>query len=152
MVKKMTITFAVLAMVGSLSFAQNKNVVNEKWIMPSDQNQVVHSNGNYNSAAVVPGEELFTTEYDYMQNNAIDNMVDLFDLDADGVLDPLMTGMQRFSTGTQRTVRFAYKAFGALDNFSAFDETVGTSGNDTYGWGNMQVCVGGALDGNVPYV
>lgn len=149
MVKKLTISLIVLAMVGSLSFAQNNNLVKEKWVMPSDQNAVVHSSGNYNSPAVTPGEELFKTEYDYMQNNAIDNMVDLFDLDGDGVLDPLMTGMQRFSTGTQRTVRFAYSAFGATDNFSAFDETNVTSGSNTYGWGNMQVCVGGALDGSV---
>jgi len=149
MVRKMTITLFALAMVGSLAFAQSRNVVNERWVMPSNQNAVVHSSSNYESAAVTPGTELFKTEYDYMQNNTIDNMVELFDLDGDGFMDPLMTGMQRFSTGAQRTVRFAYVAFGATDNFSAFDETNVTSGSDTYGWGNMQLCVGGNLDGNV---
>ncbi len=148
MVKKMTITFVVLAMVGSLSFAQSRNVVNERWVMPSNSNPVIYSNGNHDSKAVAPGQELFKTEYDYMQNNAIDNMMALYDLDADGDLDPLMTGMQRFNAGA-RQQRFAYIAFGAApDNFSAFDETVGTSGSGTYGFGNMQVCVGGDLDGN----
>jgi hypothetical protein len=42
-----------------------------------------------------------------------------------------------------------YIAYGSPPfSFSAFDTTNATSGNNTYGWGNIQVCVGGAWDGN----
>jgi len=149
MVKKMTISLFVFALMCTLSFAQNKNVVVEKMVLPSDQNTSVISQQQYDSPALTPGTELFKTDYDYMQNNAIDAMVDLADIDGDGELDPMMTAMQRFDAG-QRTQRFAYISFGGLvDHFSAFDETDVTSGSSTYGWGNMQYCVGGPLDGNV---
>jgi hypothetical protein len=150
----MKIKISILIFISAILFgnllAQNKTVQKVKMERPAvDQIQPSVTQSNYNSAAINPGQELFRTEYDYMCNNAIDNMIDLYDLDGDGVLDPLMTGMQRFSTGTQRTVRFAYVAFGAPpDNFSAFDTINATSGSSTYGWGNIQVCVGGAWDGN----
>jgi hypothetical protein len=147
MVKNMTISIFVLAFA-CLTFAQNKNVIKENWVLPSDNNPAVISQEKYNSPALAPGQELFKTDYDYMQNNAIAPMITLADLDGDGALDPMMTAMARQNAGT-RTVRFAYIAFGAApDNFSAFDETIGTSGSATYGWGNMQYCEGGTLDGN----
>ncbi|HSW55817.1 MAG TPA: T9SS type A sorting domain-containing protein [Ignavibacteriaceae bacterium] len=148
MVKNMTISIFVFALV-SLTFAQNKNVIKENWVLPSESNPAVISQEKYNSPALAPGQELFKTDYDYMQNNAVGPMIALADLDGVGGLDPMMTAMARQNAGT-RTVRFAYIAFGAApDNFSAFDETAGTSGSAAYGWGNMQYCEGGTLDGNV---
>jgi len=148
MVKKMTISIFVLAIVSSLSFAQNKNLVKENWVLPSDNNPAVISQEKYNSPAITPGQALFNTDYDYMTNNSVGPMIATIDLDGDGALDPIMTAMARQNAGT-RTVRFAYIAFGAPpDNFSAFDETAGTSGSGAYGWGNMQICSGGTLDGN----
>lgn len=148
MVRKMTISIFVLALVFSTAFAQNKNIVKERWIKPSDQSQVGFSQNGYNSPAVTPGQELFKTDYDYMTNNSVGPMIALVDLDGDGALDPIMTAMARQNAGT-RQVRFSYIAFGApADNFSAFDETAGTSGSPAYGWGTVQVCTGGSFDGN----
>jgi len=149
MLKKKTISVFIFALACSLTIAQDKNLVKENWVLPSDQNQAVISQDEYNSPALTPGQELFKTGYDYMTNNAMSPMIDLYDIDGDGILDPLMTGMQRFPDAAgQRTQRFAYIAFGAPpDNFSAFDETNGTSGSNTYGWGTVQACVGGPLDG-----
>lgn len=148
MVRKMTISIFVLALVSTLAFAQNKNLVKENWVLPSDNNPAVISQEKYDSPAITPGQELFKTDYDYMQNNAIGPMVALKDLDGDGTLDPIMTAMARQNAGT-RSVRVAYIAFGAPpDNFSGFDETTVTSGSATYGWGTIQICEGGPLDGN----
>ena len=147
---KISILIFIAAILFGNLLAQNKSVLKVQMERPDiDQLSPRLFKSTHKSEAINPGQELFRTEYDFMCINAIDNMIELFDLDGDGVLDPLMTGMQRFSTGTQRTVRFAYTAFGAPpDNFSAFDTTNATSGSSTYGWGNIQVCVGGAWDGN----
>jgi len=147
---KIFIAIFIAATLFSNILAQNKTVLKVWMEKPADEHfKSSVTNPTHKSVAVNPGQELFKTEYDYMCNNAIDNMIDLYDLDGDGNLDPLMTGMQRFSTGTQRTVRFAYTAFGYPPvSFSAFDTTNATSGSNTYGWGNIQVCVGGDWDGN----
>ncbi len=151
MIKKFPVLLIAMALISSLAFAQNRNVVVEKMTVLSNQNQVVVSQQGYNSPALVPGTELFTTGYDYMCNNAIGPMLELFDLDGDGTLDPMMVGMQRMPDAAgQRTTRFSYISFGGLeDDFSAFDETAATSGSDSYGWGTLQYCDGGPLDGNV---
>ena len=133
---------------GNPAVPQSNKLVIEKMKIPDHQSMKVYSNEKYNSSAINPGEELFNTDYDYMCTNSIGPMIALVDLDGDGVLDPIMTGMARQNIG-QRTVRFAYTAFGYPPvSFSAFDTTNATSGSNTYGWGNLQVCVGGAWDGN----
>jgi len=130
------------------SIAQSNKLVIEKMKIPDHQSMKVYSNEKYNSPAISPGEEIFNTEYDYMCNNAIGPLIDLVDLDGDGSLDPIMTQMQRLSFHPNRSQQFAYNAFGLVNHFNAFDPTNGTSGSSTYGWGSIQLCVGGNWDGN----
>jgi hypothetical protein len=146
---KISITIIVAAALFGNLLAQNKSVLKVQMERPDiDQLSPRLSKSTHKSEAINPGQELFKTDYDYMCNNSIGPMIALVDLDGDGALDPIMTGMARQNVG-QRTVRFAYIAYGsAPENFSAFDTTNATSGNNTYGWGNIQVCVGGAWDGN----
>ena len=131
------------------SIAQSNKLVIEKMKIPDANAPQIHSNENYNSPAMSPGEEIFNTNNDYMCNNAIGSQIDLVDLDGDGVLDPIITQMQRLSSFPNRSQRFAYQAFGApIVHFNAFDSTSATSGSATYGFGSIQLCVGGDWDGN----
>jgi hypothetical protein len=130
------------------SIPQSNKLVIEKMQIPDHQSMKVYSNEKYNSSAINPGEELFNTKYDYMCNSAIGTQIDLFDLDSDGTLDPIMTQMQLLSIPPYRSQQFAYNAFGLVNNFNAFDPTNGTSGSSSYGGGSIQLCVGGNWDGN----
>ncbi len=141
---KYKFTFPIFLLIFSLTItiAQTDNLVKEKMKIPDDKSAVIHSNEKYNSLALTPGEELFNSEVDYMCNNAIGPQIDLVDLDGDGVLDPIMTQLQRLSSFPNRSQQFAYKAFGAPPvHFNAFDST-------GYGYGSIQLCVGGDFDGN----
>jgi hypothetical protein len=76
---------------------------------------------------------------------SIPKMIALADIDGDGTLNPFFTAMERdLAVNSNRRVMFGYSAFGApIDVFNAFDPTVAN-----YGWGTLQYCVGGPLDGN----
>jgi len=150
MIKKLPLFSLLVVLITSFGFSQTRNVKSERMQIPSDQNQIVVQTQNQESLALTPGTQLFNTGYDYMCNNTIAPMIGLADLDAMGGLDPIMCGMQRFIPTTgDRTTRFAYIAFGVAGEFSAFDETNGTSGSPTYGWGSVQLLEGGPWDGDV---
>jgi|GEM_PF-2780594 len=148
MIKKLTVLLFSLAII-STSYSQWKNVKQEYKIIPDANNKIVTDAPNKPKFSPhTPGETFITTGYDYSCNNTTPIMVGLADIDGDGVLDPFFNAMKRETPTGQRKVMFGYKAFGFIDAFSAFDETATTSGSSTYGWGTMQYCAGGPLDGN----
>ena len=144
MIKNATLFLLLVAFAVSMSFAQERQTKVVKMKTP-DANTVVGDAGpNYTpSNPLAPGEEFLATGYDYMTNNATRNMIDLVDLDGDGSLDPIMVAMERLVEGGDRFIYFGYKAFGFLDKFNAFDPS-----QTPFGWGKVQYCEGGDLDGN----
>lgn len=88
------------------------------------------------------GDAMVITGYDYATNNATRRMIDLVDLDNDGLPNPIVVAMKRDIEGGDRYVMFAYKAFGFVDKFNAFDGTL-----TPVGWPEIQYCVGGPMDG-----
>ena len=91
------------------------------------------------------GEEFLLTGYDYMTNNATRDMIEVVpDLDGDGSPDPVFAAMERLLPTGPRWIYFGYKAFGLIDKFVAFSDTV-----TTQGWPDIQYANGGFLDGNV---
>lgn len=143
--------FSIILTMVLLSFslqAQDKNVTNEKLVIPNPDNKItVSENQNYLQRG--GGDVFVLTGYDYMANSQHPRMIDLVDIDGDDVLDPVFTAMERITPAGNRFVMFGYKAFGVVDAFNAFDPTTGTSGSVTYGWGTLQYCEGGPLDGKV---
>jgi hypothetical protein len=77
---KISITIIVAAALFGNLLAQNKSVLKVQMERPTiDQLPLPPqvSESPHKSAAINPGQELFKTDYDYMCNNAIDNMIDL---------------------------------------------------------------------------
>jgi hypothetical protein len=117
-------------------------------VKPNSNNKIVVSQQHQTNNPLDAGTAFINTGYDYACNNSIGPMIAVGpDIDGDGSADPIFTAMQRFDAAGQRKQMFGYFAFGITDAFSAFDETATTSGSDTYGWGTVQYCMGGALDG-----
>ena len=154
MLKNTFTILLVLALVPILVLGQNKSLSKDKKVIPLINNNsgiyTKHTPNVIPNAPQDPGELFITTDYDYAGNNTIPRMVALAgDLDADGTPDPIFTAMQRFDAiTTVRKAMFGYKAFDLIDAFSAFDETAGTSGTTSYGWGNLEYSTEGWLAGN----
>jgi len=145
MTKRFPMLLLLVVFMTSILVAQNRNVQNERMETPDPQYKVSTGGGSFvPNAPNAPGEEFLVTGYDYMTNNATRDMIGLVDLDADGVLDPIFAAMQRFPDATgDRFIFFGYKAFGIIDKFMAFaDSLIGV------GWPDIQYCVGGPFDGN----
>ncbi|MBS4036014.1 MAG: T9SS type A sorting domain-containing protein [Ignavibacterium sp.] len=144
MIKKLSVLFVALALF-SFAFAQDRNIVTEKMMVPDANLQVKQGPSTILEKLTAIGETFIITDYDYGGNNSIPKMIALADIDGDGTLNPFFTAMERdLAVNTNRRVMFGYSAFGApIDVFNAFDPTVAN-----YGWGTLQYCVGGPLDGN----
>jgi hypothetical protein len=144
MIKKLSVLLIALALF-SFAFAQDRNVVEEKMMIPDANLQVKQGPSTILEKLTAIGETFIITDYDYGGNNTIPKMIDLADIDGDGTLNPFFTAMERdLAVNSDRRVMFGYSAFGApIDVFNAFDPTVAN-----YGWGTLQYCVGGPLDGN----
>ncbi|HSL87872.1 MAG TPA: T9SS type A sorting domain-containing protein [Ignavibacteriaceae bacterium] len=144
MIKKLSVLFIALA-IFSFAFAQDRNVVEVKRMVPDANLQVKQGPSTILEKLTAIGETFIITDYDYGGNNVIPKMIDLADIDGDGTLNPFFTAMERdLAVNSNRRVMFGYSAFGApIDVFNAFDPTVAN-----YGWGTLQYCVGGPLDGN----
>ena len=92
---------------------------------------------------IVSSSQLFFTDYDYAGNNSIQQMLWPYDIDVDGVVDPVGVGMQRFSTtedGVRRVVLFLGLG-GEFTTLDASDRTLGT------GWGSIQSITAGPWTG-----
>jgi hypothetical protein len=158
MLKNYTVRLSILSftlafMVSIVIEAQTKNVTHEYKVIPDPNNQPTaipfELPGPYKpSYAPRQGETWLLTGYDYACNSSTPRMIDFVDLDGNGVMNPIMTAMERITPTGQRKQMFAYSAFGTVDAFSAFDLTAGTSGHNTYGWGTLQYLKGGAWDGD----
>jgi hypothetical protein len=144
MIKKLSVLLIALALF-SFAFAQDRNVVEEKMMIPDANLQVKQGPSTILEKLTAIGETFIITDYDYGGNNTIPKMIALADIDGDGTLNPFFTAMERdLAVNSNRRVMFGYSAFGApIDVFNAFDPTVAN-----YGWGTLQYCVGGPLDGN----
>lgn len=144
MIKKLSVLLIALALF-SFAFAQDRNVVEEKMMIPDANLQVKQGPSTILEKLSAIGETFIITDYDYAGNNVIPKMIDLADIDGDGSLNPFFTAMERdVLVNNNRRVMFGYSAFGApIDLFNAFDPAVAN-----YGWGTLQYCVGGPLDGN----
>lgn len=144
MIKKLSVLLIALALF-SFAFAQDRNVVEERMMLPDNSFQAPRSQSTTLEKLSAIGETFIITDYDYAGNNVIPKMIDLADIDGDGSLNPFFTAMERdITVNTQRRVMFGYSAFGApIDVFNAFDPAVAN-----FGWGTLQYCVGGPLDGN----
>ena len=126
----------------SLLIAQSRNVQIEEMQIPQGNNPIANNTSFVSNQPNTPGEEFLVTGYDYMTNNSTRAMIDLVDLNADGILDPIMVAMGRLGDpGGDRLSYFGYKAFGVIDKFLAFDTSQGG------GFPVLQYCVGGPFDG-----
>lgn len=88
------------------------------------------------------GDQMIITGYDYETNNATRRMIDLVDLDSDGSPDPIVVAMKRDVENGDRFIMLAFKAFGVIDAFNAFDPA-----QTPFGWPEVQYLVGGPNDG-----
>ncbi len=126
----------------SLLFAQSKNVKDLRMQLPNPDFHAPTVEGSTVDAPTGGGDAMVWTGYDYETNNATRRMLDLVDLDGDGTPDPIMVAMKRDVEGSTRHVVFGYKAFGVVDTVNAFDDAL-----TPVGWGEIQFCVGGPMDG-----
>jgi hypothetical protein len=144
MTKKFPFILLLAVFMTSFLFAQSRSVRNEKMELPDPQFKANTVDPSFvPNEPNAPGEEFLITGYDYMTNSQTRDMIDLVDLDADGVKDPIFAAMERLVEGGDRFIYFGYKAFGVIDKFNAFDPTL-----TPFGWPDLQYCVGGPLDGN----
>jgi hypothetical protein len=134
----------VITFFAAIGFAQNRNVTVDKVQIVDDTFQPVITNTSYNTPYVPRdgGVDMIITGYDYESNNTTLRMLQMVDLDFDGVPDPFMTGMKRDVEGSTRHVVFSYQAFGVVDTFNCFEGSL-----TPVGWGQVQLCEGGPNDG-----
>ncbi len=144
MIKKFSVLFIALAFI-STAFAQERRPGSERMIVPDLNYQSPTPSPSVQHKVTSIGETFITTDYDYGGNNVIPKMISRADIDGEGDLDPFFVGMVRNKAATiLRYVAFGYSAFNApIDVFRAF------APDQSNGWGTLQLCTGGPLDGNV---
>jgi hypothetical protein len=143
MIKRITVIFFVVTFFAAIGFAQNRNVsVDKVQIVGDTFHPVIGNTSNTPYIPVDGGVEMIFTGYDYETNNATRRMLQMVDLDFDGVADPFMVGMKRDVEGSTRHVVMGYQAFGVVDTFNCFDGSL-----TPVGWGEVQLCEGGPNDG-----
>ena len=145
MIKRFPVLLIVLAFVNTFAIAQNRNVQIKEAVI-TDDNVKWSAIDNSNESFFVPevaGDVMLNTGYDLLSNNQARKMLQMFDIDVDGSLDPMMVAMRRMVEGGDRHCYFAYKAFGFIDAFNAFDPT-----QTPFGWPEIQYCDGGPNDGD----
>ncbi len=115
----------------SFAFAQERNVVEERKMVPDLNFQAPQSHSTSLNKISAIGETYLTTDYDYGGNNTIPKMIGLADIDGEGSLDPFFTAMRRdiVAAPTLRHSIFGYKAFNAPIYVSnAFDPELASVG------------------------
>ena len=134
----------IVVFTTSLLFAQSRNVKVERTQIPDEEfrSGILDEEFQANYPTSGSGDAMVVTGYDYETNVATRRMLDLVDIDGDGVRDPIMAAMKRDVEGGDRFIMFAYKAFGVVDIFNTFDPS-----QTPFGWPEVQYCVGGPNDG-----
>ncbi len=134
---------AVLLVV-SLSFAGNLKPDKAKTIDPSSEVAEGLNKLPAKNMSKVTASQLGFTDYDYAGNSGVNEQVWPYDIDGDGVLDPVAVWMQRFNTsedGTRR-VMISVGLGGEFASFDASDRTLYT------GWGVVQSISAGPWAGH----
>ncbi len=142
MLKRFTVLLLTLALLSGVSFSQSKKLVEEKAQKVDETEVTINESASTlpNTLRKVEPATLFFTDYDYPANQSMPKMLEMYDLDGDGVLDPIMVGMQRLDGGT-RSIQMAVGLGGEFTAFPISDPTVYS------GWGTMQIAKEGPLAG-----
>jgi len=131
MLKKLTLSLVVFLVMASLTFGQNALENAKHKVQKVDPSQESILNNAPVKTSPTISADLFTTDYDYAGNNSRPTMLWPYDVDADGVLDPIGTGMQRVDGGTRSQQFFAGLA-GEFTWFTISDPAAFS------GWGGVQ--------------
>lgn len=144
MLKKLTFSIVVVLLAVSLSFAGEYQIKSAKKINPSSDVTTGSSQLPAKDFNKVTASQLGFTDYDYAGNSTVNEQVWPYDIDGDGVLDPVCVWMQRFNTsedGTRRVVM----SVGLEGEFATFDVSDRTKYT---GWGVVQSITAGPWAGN----
>lgn len=144
MLKKLTFSILVVLLAVSLSFAGEYQIKSAKKINPSSDVTTGSSQLPAKDFNKVTASQLGFTDYDYAGNSTVNEQVWPYDIDGDGVLDPVCVWMQRFNTsedGTRRVVM----SVGLEGEFATFDVSDRTKYT---GWGVVQSITAGPWAGN----
>jgi hypothetical protein len=131
MLKKLTLSLVVFLVMASLTFGQNALENGKHKVQKVDPSQESVLNNAPVKTSPTISADLFTTDYDYAGNNSRPTMLWPYDVDADNVLDPIGTGMQRADGGTRSNQLFAGLG-GEFTWFPVSDPALNT------GWGGIQ--------------
>lgn len=131
MLKKLTLSLVVFLVMASLTFGQNALENTKHKVQKVDPSQESVLNNAPVKMSPTVSADLFTTDYDYAGNNSRPSMLWPFDVDGDGVLDPIGTGMQRADGGVRSNQLFAGLG-GEFTWFPVSDPALST------GWGHIQ--------------
>lgn len=131
MLKKLTLSLVVFLVMASLTFGQNALENGKHKVQKVDPSQESVLNNAPVKTSPTISADLFTTDYDYAGNNSRPTMLWPYDIDGNGALDPVGTGMQRADAGT-RSQQFFAALEGEFTWFPVSDPALST------GWGGVQ--------------
>lgn len=138
MFKRVTYSLFAVLLAVSLTFAGN---IEQQYAKKADPNQVSQNVLPAKNMTKVSANVLGFTEYDYAGNSTVNEMVWPYDIDGDGVLDPVGTFMVRFPDVTRKNVLF----LGLEGEFTTLDASDPAL---TTGWGTIQSITEGPWDGH----
>ena len=127
---KSFISVALLLSICLLGYAQERKTVIKRMQVPSYKTQAATFHPVENKSIFSIGEKFIYSGLDYVSDNAIPNMIDLFDIDQSDELDPIFTAAQQLTSNGQVHQMLGYRAYGApidsFDSFNGFDYKSGT--------------------------
>ncbi|MCZ7603620.1 MAG: T9SS type A sorting domain-containing protein [Melioribacteraceae bacterium] len=129
MLKRITFSFIAVLLVVSLSFAGK---VEQHKAQKVGADQVATNVMPAKNMTKVSANVLGFTEYDYAGNGTVNEQVWPYDIDGDGVLDPVGTYMERFIDNQTRAQVMFLGLEGEFTNLPASDPAL------TTGWGTIQ--------------
>lgn len=134
MLKKITFSIIAVLLAASLTFAGEYDNKTAKKVTPDTEVASGLNKLPAKNMSKVSADQLGFTDYDYAGNSTVNEQLWPYDIDGDGVLDPIAVWMQRFNTsedGTRR-VMMSVGLAGEFASFDASDRTLYT------GWGVVQ--------------
>jgi len=138
MFKRVTYSLFAVLLAVSLTFAGN---IEQQYAKKVDPNQVSQNVLPAKNMTKVSSNVLGFTDYDYAGNSTVNEQVWPYDIDGDGVLDPVGTFMVRFPDVTRKNVLF----LGLEGEFTTLDASNPVL---LYGWGVIQSIDAGPWDGH----
>ncbi|MDZ7765265.1 MAG: hypothetical protein U5K00_12690 [Melioribacteraceae bacterium] len=98
MLKKITFSMFAVLLAASLTFAGEYQTETAKKVNPETEVASGLNKLPAKNMSKVTADQLGFTDYDYAGNSTVIEQVWPYDIDGDGVLDPVATWMQRFLT------------------------------------------------------